>query len=192
MAKLPWQAKKKPESDKNVFKAFLEGDDRLISSFYHRAKQELVPWLSSRGIPKSEQSDLIQEAMITLFKKIRDRKIQAEQTPSLLAYLKGILRFLILRSRGEQAKASFVELDLDRQVSESEIEGPEMAYYEKLGRLLKQVSPSCQELLELVYYQKKSYAEIATILSKDQGTLKTTKYRCIQKLIKLKAQQDGI
>ncbi|MEL7535216.1 MAG: hypothetical protein AAFN10_28215, partial [Bacteroidota bacterium] len=95
MAKLPWQTNSKSGPEKSVFNAFLEGDDKIINSFYQFAKRELSLWLSAKGISKSVQSDLIQEAMITLFKKIRDYKIQAENTPSILAYLIGF--FLVVK-----------------------------------------------------------------------------------------------
>ena len=121
-----------------------------------------------RGVPLSFWLYRIATNEVNLF--FRRRKFSPESLPLLIE------------------KNSFDFFDPDSAQTEKSILENELRQHEEflsIQRKLKELSTKYQEVIALRYFEKKSIKEIATILGKKEGTVKSLLSRAIDKLKKL-------
>jgi RNA polymerase sigma factor (sigma-70 family) len=124
-----------------------------------------------------DAEDVFQDALVILCKKVQSGDFQL--TASLKTYLLAIVRnrwHEVLRSRKKLPLADNTE---PGAIHFSIDEEPRYAQASAAFQLLGE---KCRELLLMFYFRRKSYSEIAELLSfANEQTAKNQKYRCLQK-----------
>ncbi len=78
----------------------------------------------------------------------------------------------------------------DRELADAESEVAKHELFLALNRQIKNLDPVDQAIMTLRYFEKKSYAEIAEILGKREGTMRMRASRALDKLKRLLAKED--
>lgn len=151
--------------------------------------------------------DIFQDAFITLWTKIENRKIYAEDgvlknvcgtpfTSSLQTYFMSLAKFKFM----EFARNNTLCLELDEEenrmkellqdtvedspMSEWLYDDPSNTMLETIAQCISVMSPRCNEILTKFYYEEKSLDDILTELPSftNKDALKTQKYKCMETL----------
>ena len=131
--------------------------------------------LANNGNAEDAQ-DIFQDSLVILYKKVQAGNLIL--TVPLKTYLFAINKncwLQELRRRNKFPLAAEEKESID-MISDDE---PELSIAEAAFSLLGE---KCRQLLILFYFKKKSFKEIASLLSfSDEKVAKNQKYRCIQK-----------
>ncbi len=131
---------------------------------------------------KQDAEDIYQEALIILFRKIKEPDFKL--TSSLSTFLIGICRFQWL---GELRKRKISVGDFEREIDSAHIETyssfiEEESKFKTAEEALLKVGEKCRDLLRLFYFEKLDFKVIATRIGlANERVAKNQKYRCLEK-----------
>jgi RNA polymerase sigma factor (sigma-70 family) len=131
---------------------------------------------------KQDAEDVFQEAILILFRNIKDQKF--EHKSSVETYLYSICRHLwldVLRKRKREFKhqSEFGLQFSSDQISDDISEQKDISLAETAFQMLGE---KCRELLQLFYFKKQNMVSIANQLGfGSEKVAKNQKYRCIEK-----------
>lgn len=133
------------------------------------------------GGSKDDASDIFQEALILLFRKLQ--KEDFVLTSSVETYLYSICRFMCYdRNRASAKQVDWkVSLDLREEEEITEL-FQEEEKYQLAETALKTLGEKCMEILKMFYHQGVKMAEIATKMKFSSAKIaKNQKYKCLEK-----------
>lgn len=171
--------------DKELLDGIRQNNSDSVNEFYNRYFLLCYNIVSTYGGTIDDARDTFQEAIISLWTKLRDPDFKIEALPS---YMKNTFRNIWLRSVKNNSKTisiNFLDpnneriLDLEEELidhSENEFK------FDKANECLMKCSPECQRLIHLFYIQKKRQHEIAEIMGYTEGFVKNKKSRCMKNL----------
>lgn len=154
----------------------------------------VLEWLYQTQFPKvkklvlenqggeDQAKDLFQEAIISLWKTIKNGKFQPENQTALSGYLYQIAKnkwMDYLRS-STYKKTTLLDENLDFVHEEEETNWER--YRQLVAKEWKILGSTCKEVLERFYFLKESLQTIASAFQWTEATARNNKYRCIQKL----------
>ena len=152
--------------------------------------------LKNRG-NKQDAEDVYQEALIILFRKVKQPDFVL--TSSLSTFLIGICR---LQWMGELRKRNKTAGDFERELSEVESQGfsafiEEESKFKVAEKALLEVGEKCRDLLRLFYFEKMDFKKIAAKIGlSNEKVAKNQKYRCLEKArenyLLLNAKQEQV
>ena len=162
-----------------------DGDDAL-KEIYSSYRNEFIRWaIGNHSCSMEEAKDIFQQSMIILYENVVYEKL-TELTTQVNTYLFGIGKNKILELLRQKGRA--VIQNEDKVDYESYLYGHEMdeGFEEKMRKVeafISKMGTPCKNILEQYYYHKKSMQEISEILDYKSGdTVKTLKYKCLQRL----------
>ncbi len=157
----------------------------LYTDNYYKAKNYI---LKNKGT-ETESKDIFQEAIIILWNNINTEKFIPENWNQIEAYLFQIVKFKWIDTLKKKKKKTplyheniLLEIEDYNDEKEQQIQ--------LIEKCLQTFKDPCKTILKLFYFKRKGYAEIATQLAYNEKTLKTMKYRCLNKLKKLVEKQS--
>lgn len=149
-----------------------------------------------------DKSDIFQEAFITLWEKIENRKIYVEKgvikgkggvpfAGKLTTYLMSIARLKYLEWTRENTHIlSYEELRRGNNaveiISVSQYDSCDEDMYEIIADCISHMSERCNQILTLFYYKENTLDDIMIKLQsfESKNALKTAKYKCMETLRK--------
>ncbi len=154
-------------------------------------RQNIGPFFSSAkkraGVNHDDINDVFQETMIVFSRKMKNGGTKI-LTSSFSAYIAGIgvnkwLEFFRKREAGEEFSDLFDLAEEDTDEPDDE----KLFLINQLSNNLHALSPVCQELLKLYYWEDLSCLEIVEIMPdlRNEGNCRQRKFACIEKLRKL-------
>ncbi|MDC3220253.1 RNA polymerase sigma factor [Flavobacteriales bacterium] len=133
------------------------------------------------GGSKNNASDIFQEALILLFRKLQ--KCEFVLTSSLETYLYSVCRFMCY----DQNRANAKQTDWNVNLEESEQDEiasifQEEEKYKLAETALQTLGEKCLEILNMFYHQGVKMAEIAKKMKLSSAKIaKNQKYKCLEK-----------
>ena len=131
---------------------------------------------------KQDAEDVYQEALIILFRKVKQADFQL--TSSLSTFLIGICRFQWM---GELRKRNKSAGDFESELSSVESEEfslliEEESKFKTAEKALLEIGDKCRDLLRLFYFEKLDFKTIASKIGlPNEKVAKAQKYRCLEK-----------
>jgi RNA polymerase sigma-70 factor (ECF subfamily) len=159
-------------SDQDLLARIAKGDRVAFQSLYARHNVRLFRFLLRRTGNKAAAEDLVHDVFLDVWKSAARFEGRSQVTTWLLAmaHNKSVDS---LRRRGaepldENAMNALEDFDpTPEQQSASKSEG------ELIRQCMTRLTPEHREIIDLVYYQEQSVAEIAVILGIPESTVKT-------------------
>lgn len=168
--------------DDDFIRQFLEGNTKLLNSIYEKSFKYVHHYIVSRDGTKKDAEDVFHNALILIYVKLKEGKINIKTFDN---YLFTVCKNLWKR---ENAKHRVTKLEVIPLVSEEldkaafYLEHNQWELYKEKFQLL---SAQCKEILTMVF-QKKSYQEIVTKYSYNSQTVARQRvFKCKTRLGKL-------
>ena len=185
--------------EKELLDRCKRGDADAFGEIYDDNIDAIFSYVLKRVSDVTLAEDLTAQAFMKAQKKLKKFRWQGVSITAWLYRIAGNevnshLRRRYRRNRFEGHWAEHME-PVDSRTPDSEIEQAE-ADVEKhglflvLSRVIRRLDPLDQSLITLRYFESKSYADIAEVLGKREGTLRMRASRALQKLKKLLAEED--
>ncbi|RMG25524.1 MAG: sigma-70 family RNA polymerase sigma factor [Bacteroidetes bacterium] len=172
-------------TDLELIEGIRNSDERKLSYLYQNYLPGIVRYVTQNSGKEADAHDMFQEALIVLFRKVRQEDFQL--TASLQAYLYSICRHLWLKHIRDSrlGKKSEIQeydaVDLDADTTEEITKSGRMRLFRHYFKLLDE---KCRTILEL-YFEKIPMREIAQRLDTTEGYVKKRKFVCKNKLIEM-------
>jgi RNA polymerase sigma factor (sigma-70 family) len=185
--------KRNPGQDELLVRQCLAGSEAAWQEFYSRFIGLMRSVVKKRYILcKEDVEDITQSAFVSLSTALNNFDYE-QSLPRFVCVITERVAIDEYRKRSAarrnaEAQARQPELDLvvssearsDIDSPDQQIERAEMASC--LGAALKELDPSCRELLTLRYLKDLSYKEIAETFGVSENTLTVQTRRCLEKL----------
>jgi RNA polymerase sigma factor (sigma-70 family) len=127
-------------------------------------------------------SDVFQESIIVLYKKIRSSELDLDT--DLKGYFYGIVRMVWGKMLQHNQRFSNLETDLTDEASNN-YDNTTALMERIVSRAMEKLNPDCREIITL-YLDKVTYDEIARIMGlKDENYARRKKYLCKEALMEL-------
>jgi len=153
-------------------------DDELFARVFERVHPRLRGLLKRYGVALEDREDVLQEAVLALWRKrIEVRNYEA--------WLLSALRMECLRYRwrvGRQVVSALDEAALERLACQNGLSGADAGLHHDLRRLIRRLPARHQALIYLRYWLGLTSEETASRLGYRQSSLKKTTTRCLQVL----------
>ncbi len=133
----------------------------------------------------ADARDVFQEAMIAAWLNVKEERFRPKSEESLGGYIFQIAKYKwldVLKSKGYKSSVRLVRDDLvedDRDDFQQEETDKRL---QMLRSIYAKLDEKCKAILDRFYFQKLSLDAIGAELEHDASTVKTLKYRCMQKL----------
>lgn len=165
--------------------AFATGDSKLLDRVYRANYPGVEAYVCSNGGSEDEARDIFQEGMMTVWLNVREGRFSPE-SGSVGGYLFQICKFKWLDRLKSASVKNKAGLRVER-LEQTEAEGEEKWREDEerlryLSSLFNKLGDSCKQLLGWFYFDKLSMDEIAANMGNTASTVKTMKYRCMEKL----------
>ena len=168
--------------------AIRRNDSRTIQQIYVDVFPKVKFYILQNNGDEDQAKDIFQEAFIALWKNIKTNNYNRYKTENVEAYLYAIaknkwidhLRSAVYRKKMpldalKNSAAGFYEMD---EAVEIEPHTRSTMAFKAVNTLGK----SCQKLLKMFYFEKKSMVEISKILKISEPSARNKKYRCMKQL----------
>jgi RNA polymerase sigma factor (sigma-70 family) len=167
------------QSDQQLVELIRKGDEQVLSLLYRKNLHLITKYIQANNGNEYDASELLQDALVVLWEKIRRNEFTLESKLSTFLYAvvkKKWLQELVRRRRYttlEQVENNpGPEQDAMEQIQDKE-------RVTMVRKCLDMLSPLCQKILILYYYEEKSMTEIATLTGlANEDVAKSKKYQC--------------
>ena len=193
-------------SEANLVESVYKHNSKMERKLYDYCKQYFDNHYHSMFfIGEGHKNEIFQEAFITLWEHIENRRIYAEEGVlygrkgemfygSLTTYLMSIAKLKYLEWSRSTKKINVSDKEKESGMKKWDWEQFQEQIYNNddesqlkldlISDCINKMSPQCNKILTMFYYEEKSLdnimAELPTFVSKD--ALKTAKYKCMERL----------
>lgn len=184
-------------TDADYIQGFYSNNNATISHFYRENERAFKAYFRERfGKSDDYLDDLFQESCVVMWQNISSGKLSIHNlTSSLSTYFTSIGKYsLMAKDRKYKEIANDTEIQKlgfvedDAQELEKRIERESF-----VDRMVGDMKPPCSQILQMFYFDKKKGEEIAEAMGyANTDTVKTQKYKCMQKLKPLLAKFNAL
>jgi RNA polymerase sigma-70 factor, ECF subfamily len=170
--------------DKDLIQAIAAGDAVAMASLYERYKTKTYQYI--RGILKDPTlaDDVVSEVFLCVWRKASEFRFES----AVLTWILAIARNRALCAISSQ-KRCFVDSEEAEEIPDPSASPEDAVIFldqqMQLRRAILRLSAKHREIINLVYYQSQSIAEVAEILSLAENTVKTRMFHARKQLEKL-------
>ena len=166
----------------------LEDENRAISEIYSEYRSSFIGWVKKNSnCDENTALDIYQVSLVILYENVINKKLS--QLDNVKSYLFTIGKNKLMEHYRSVKKNQHHEIDeniLLNKAIEEETNDENQDAISKIYSSLSQLGDPCKTLLENYYFKKMSLDEIASDMNyKNRDTVKTKKFKCIQRLRKL-------
>lgn len=171
-----------------------ENDSSALAEVFHSANAYCIRTLRKKtSCDKEDAEDLFMDAILVFRENVLSSKL--DQISNLNSYVYGICWNLWRERNRNQKKWAAAQDEITHQLllmsEQGGIPFAEEELMEKqqtinlVTRALTELGEKCQQLLRMVYIEKRSHQEIASILEfSSSNVVKVTRHRCYQQWMK--------
>ena len=171
-------------SDETLIGRIAGGDQLAMRTLFARHRVALYRWLLRLVRDETVAEDLLSDVFLDVWRQAASFEGRASVSTWLLA---------IARNKALSARRRWIDAKLDAEIAftiADPANDPEAALQQKkrgelLRKSLASLSPEHGEVLDLVYYYRKSVKEVADIVGVAEGTIKTRMFYARKKLAEL-------
>lgn len=177
-----------------LIEQFIRNDEKVLEDTYRHSFKIVKSYVMKNNGTEADAKDVFQEAMLVAWLNLKEGKFVVKNEFSLSAYIYKISKYKWL----DKLKSKRVKMtqrigendyeDMDAEINDYNETEERLKY---LSGLYERLDEKCKEVLNQFYYQKKNLEEIADSLSYDLGSIRTIKYRCMQKLRKMHGESSS-
>lgn len=157
-------------------------DPTALEEVYSENREAFFNYALKFNLDKDTVLDVYQDATIALYQNFVTKQLVLD-TGTLRTYLFAIGKYKMYDILKQRKKV--ILKDAPEKVTEFEIvvDSAPSEEQKKLAINFKTMSPSCQEVLKMYYYQNLTIKEIVNLTHyKDENTVKSHKSRCLKGL----------
>lgn len=168
--------------DQEILEGILNNNHRVLNYIYSEILPRIERMVIHSGGDSSNAGDIFQEAMIIIYRKVRNEGLELRCKFS--TYLYGICRNLWLQEfkYGDRVLSKADPINEETMVAEPEPEYKK-ALYELFDRHYQDLSPDCRKILDL-HFRKFSVEEIQKLMNyRTLHYVMDKKYRCKKSLV---------
>lgn len=176
-------------TDAKILDLIRKGDDEGLVMLYKANRKPIRTYVLRNSGTDDDADDLLQEALIVLWERIRSNRFeyQARLSTFIYATVKNLWRRRLARSKRE------APADIEQDTGHIENATPldimiESEEARRVHESLARLGEPCRTLLIMFYWEDRSMEEIAAALQfANAETAKSKKYQCkkaLQKLLK--------
>ncbi|MGJ8591339.1 MAG: RNA polymerase sigma factor [Aquaticitalea sp.] len=165
-------------SDQKILEFFKNGQREKAFTKLYQLFPKIEKLILSKGGNKQDASDVFQEALIVLYRKLQSSDFVL--TSSLYTYLYSVSRYIWSDTQKQNSKIPQNKLDdFEEEVSKN-VQNENK--YQFAERAFSELGERCQQLLLMFYHKKMSFNAIAKVMQfKSEKIAKNQKYKCLQK-----------
>lgn len=179
-----------------VYDCILGGRNDVIDIIYTTYRNEFIRWAVHRyNISEHDAKDVFQFSVIKLYENIVNNRIN-EFKASVKTYVFAIGKNKISEIRKLNAKWVFetdeaIKDDLQEVLDWQSEEFHKNDLINRLYNALQNLGKPCSDILKMFYYHNQSLQKVAETLGyKNVGSVKTQKYKCLNRLRKMFDQEN--
>jgi RNA polymerase sigma factor (sigma-70 family) len=181
------------EKETQNLAALMSNDGKFLEKTYRHNYKMVRSYVLKNNGNEDDAKDIFQEAMMVTWLNLKEGKFVVKNEFSLQSYIYQVAkhkwldklkskRFKTTRRLGEEEP-----MGLDPEIADYSESERKLSYFSKLYNELDQ---KCKDILNRFYFDGNRLEEIAGTLNYDVGSIRTIKYRCMQKLRKLHMAQN--
>lgn len=175
-------------SDATLIQRIAAGDRLAMRTLFARHRLAVYRWLLRLVNDEALAEDLLSDMFLEVWRQAASFEARASVSTWLLA----IARYKALSARRRRTDAV-----LDEEIASTvadPADGPDLVLEKKsttdlMRACLAELSPEHREVMDLVYYHKKSVREVARIIGIPEPTVKTRMFYARKKLAELVADR---
>ena len=165
-------------SNQKILEFFKNGQREKAFAQLYQLYPKIEKLILSKGGGKQDASDVFQEALIILYRKLQTSDFVL--TASFYTYLYSVSRYIWSDTQKQNSKIPKNELDDFEEDVVKTIHAEKK--YQFAERAFSELGERCQQLLMLFYHKKMSFDAIAKVMQfKSEKIAKNQKYKCLQK-----------
>lgn len=167
------------QPDKSLLENFRKGEQYALDRIYEFYRIPVIRFAFSIIKDEQEAENIFHEVFLKMLRKKADIKPELNFNAymftavknELFDYLKGIKKDQVLKQRFWEKIEAFRQDEWEKREE----------VFNRLDRIVKSLSPKRRRILEMNYFEKKSYHEIAEALMISKNTVKNqlVKAKCI-------------
>lgn len=176
-----------------IAERFIGNDGRLLDKTYRHNFKIVRRFVLKNNGTEADAKDIFQDAMMITWMNLKEGKFELKNEFALGAYIYQIAKYKWidkLRSKDRKSVLRNQQIEFESaEINDAEYHETE-ANLQYLMNLYDQLNAKCKEVLNKFYFDKKKLEEIALEMNYDTGSIRTIKYRCMQKLREMHALQQ--
>ncbi len=173
----------KAKSNEEIINAIKLRNEQEISATYDLLRREFLGFfVGAMASKKADAEDLYQESWIELCWQIERCKITTVTlTCSFKTYLYGVAKYKF--KAHNRKKSEWEVAEILPEIPEISLDEPNIEMEQVIEKEVNAMGEPCCSLLDKYYWEDKSCSQIAIEKEyKNADTVKTQKYKCMQKL----------
>jgi RNA polymerase sigma factor (sigma-70 family) len=175
------------QSDARVLELIRTGDEEAMVLLYRQNRKAITAYVTSNSGSKDDAEDMLQEALVVLWQRVRARRFDA--TARVSTFLYAVVRNLWLRKLAHRRREIPSEIEPEQVVDPASSFLDDMIEVEKHRRVRKalhKLGEPCRRLLLLYYWEEQTMEQIAHQMGfANSDTVKSKKYQCKKMLQQL-------
>ncbi len=182
------------EADDQIIDQFIRNENNVLEKTYRYNYKTVRNYVMKNSGTEADAKDIFQEAMMIAWLNLKEGKFTVRNEFSLSAYIYKIAKFKWLdklKSKEVRLTTKAGNYDFEDIETESSDYNDAEKKLNYLRSLYNQLDVKCKEVLNSFYFEKKRLEEIASSMDYDTGSIRTIKYRCMQKLRKMHANAQN-
>lgn len=197
--------KKEPptlRSQQQLINGLRENDPAVVKHLYKQNYPKVLAFVRKDGGNRAQAEDVIQEAFIKVWSKVKENGFEAKNETALSGYLYRVAKNKWtdhLRSFHHKKMTSLNKMEQsDDQQATNNKEDERLLQDKRLQNAIEafeQMDGACASILKKFYFEKMSMVEIAEELQLNPKSMRNKKYQCLKKLrelfIKLEERSDN-
>jgi RNA polymerase sigma-70 factor (family 1) len=158
------------QPDKSLLENFRNGESHALDRIYEHYRMPVIRFIVSIVKDEQEAENIFHDVFIKLLKKKEDIKPELNFNSYVFTavrnevfdYLKSVKKDMALKEKYWQA--------IQMRADEDEVDKEEVL--NRLEKIVQMLSPKRRKILEMNYFEQKSYIEIAEALRISKNTVK--------------------
>lgn len=176
-----------------IVEAIKNGNQQeLLNELYKTVLPKVRAYITKNSGSVDEANDMFQDAVMVFYKQVKLSQLDIKQ--SVEAYIFTVAKNLWINKAKRDARIHFTdEVKEDKEVTASSLSTLISEEREKaVMGVLNQLGERCAQLLNYVFYQDYSLAEVTDLMGFSSAEVThTTHYRCKKKLMDLVSGNDS-
>ena len=178
-------------TDQDYIRALLQNDNDVMGEMYEKYRESFAKWIQGYvfkgSLLEDEIADIYMEAFEAVWTNVKKGRLNTGNLrSSLKTYLFSVgynkARNLLRSKRIEIREISMDLTELAMEISDA-VPKEDIERERIVQETVNEMKEPCNQLLNLVYYQKKTGDEIACIMGyKNSESVKAQKYKCMLKI----------
>ena len=170
--------------DARIIQLLRNGNEEVLLELYRSHRAMILAYVTHNSGTADDADDLLQEAVIVLWERVRDGSF--EYRSKLSTFLYGVVKNLWSRRLARKRRERPADPDPDAIAGEDPDALETIVRSEEIEAVqnaMRKLSEQCRKLLLLFYWEMKPMEEIATLMGfANADTAKSKKYQCKKSL----------